>query len=260
MAGEGDAGDLRAMAGKNPDWTEDEWIVALAFWQKQAGKIPGKRNPALADLSERLRQLRGSLTGTLPTFRNPDGVAMQLQKIAILDPAYKGSKKFGTAPKVLEKVWSEYQGVSAEETERIARAILAHSEEEVPAVEEKSVGNPEPIHAEYALEGRLLSRLHWARERNQAIITRKKQSVMADKGALACEACAFDFRRIYDRRGEGFIECHHTKPLSEMEPGQKTSLTDLILLCANCHRMVHRQRPWLTPTALKQILAGEPYG
>jgi hypothetical protein len=36
--------------------------------------------------------------------------------------------------------------------------------------------------------------------------------------------------------------------------GQKTRLADLALLCANCHRMIHARRPWLTLDELRGLL------
>ena len=34
----------------------------------------------------------------------------------------------------------------------------------------------------------------------------------------------------------------------------KTRLDDLILICANCHRMIHRHNPWLTPDHLRALV------
>lgn len=59
---------------------------------------------------------------------------------------------------------------------------------------------------------------------------------------LVCAICGFDFEKIYGTRGKGFIEIHHTKPLSTL--GQEKNidpLTDLIPVCSNCHRMIHRR-------------------
>jgi hypothetical protein len=50
----------------------------------------------------------------------------------------------------------------------------------------------------------------------------------------------------YDNRGYGFIECHHNRPVSEMDGAGEVRLDDLSLLCSNCHRMIHRARPWIT--------------
>jgi 5-methylcytosine-specific restriction enzyme A len=78
--------------------------------------------------------------------------------------------------------------------------------------------------------------------------------VLKAKGDLACEVCDFDFSARYGERGDGFIECHHTKPLADGSPGEKTKLSDLALVCANCHRMIHRARPWLNVDQLKTLL------
>ena len=37
-------------------------------------------------------------------------------------------------------------------------------------------------------------------------------------------------------------------------PDEKTKLEDLVLLCSNCHRMVHRSKPWLSIEGLKRII------
>lgn len=61
---------------------------------------------------------------------------------------------------------------------------------------------------------------------------------------LECSACGFNFERQYGNWGKGFIEVHHIKPLSEID-GEETETNpekDLTVLCANCHRMVHRKK------------------
>ena len=105
-----------------------------------------------------------------------------------------------------------------------------------------------------ALEGAVLTRLHRFRERDRGIVERRKAKVLKEAGTLACEACGFDFRKVYGPRGDGFIECHHTQPVSALKSGEKTKIADLALLCANCHRMIHVTRPWLTVEELKSVL------
>ncbi|MFE3370907.1 HNH endonuclease [Streptomyces sp. NPDC059173] len=46
------------------------------------------------------------------------------------------------------------------------------------------------------------------------------------------------------------MECHHVVPLHEAGEG-RTKLNDLALICANCHRMIHRCAPWPTPDKLR---------
>ena len=69
-------------------------------------------------------------------------------------------------------------------------------------------------------------------------------------GKLECEVCRFDFEVKYGERGVAFIECHHIVKLTKLRPHSKTRLEDLVLVCANCHRMLHRNGS-ITIKALK---------
>ena len=59
---------------------------------------------------------------------------------------------------------------------------------------------------------------------------------------LDCMACGFNFEKAYGTLGKGFIEIHHVVPLSEAGRSVTDPKKDLIVLCANCHRMIHRNR------------------
>lgn len=74
-----------------------------------------------------------------------------------------------------------------------------------------------------------------------------------------CAACGFNFENAYGKWGKGYIQVHHLKPLSltkteiEVNPSK-----DLIVLCANCHAMVHRKREKaLSINQLKNLLQKE---
>ncbi|WP_340819812.1 HNH endonuclease [Methanolobus sp. WCC4] len=70
-----------------------------------------------------------------------------------------------------------------------------------------------------------------------------------------CVACGFDFQERYGQHGSGFIEIHHLFPLSSYTGEEKVDpKTDLVPLCSNCHRMVHRKKEMLTMDELKRIL------
>ena len=92
---------------------------------------------------------------------------------------------------------------------------------------------------------------HKTRERNPGIVKDKKSAFKKEFGRLFCEVCNFDFKEAYGSRGDGFIECHHNVPLHEEESERVTKLSDLTLLCSNCHRMIHRKKKWLTIKELK---------
>ncbi|WP_245808895.1 HNH endonuclease [Shouchella patagoniensis] len=58
-----------------------------------------------------------------------------------------------------------------------------------------------------------------------------------------CVACHFNYEEMYGPRGKDYIEIHHKKPLSTI--GGETEIDpkkDLVPLCANCHRMIHRRK------------------
>lgn len=58
-----------------------------------------------------------------------------------------------------------------------------------------------------------------------------------------CVICGFNFEEAYGKRGKGFVEIHHTKPLSTLDKEQIINpLTDLVPVCSNCHRMIHRRK------------------
>jgi 5-methylcytosine-specific restriction protein A len=105
-----------------------------------------------------------------------------------------------------------------------------------------------------AEEGRILTRIHRSRERSRQLVEQKKASVLKAHGSLRCEACAFDFELTYGERGKGFIEAHHVKPVHTLKPGERTRLEDLVLICSNCHRILHTRRPWLTMDELRQLV------
>ncbi|HMR99624.1 MAG TPA: hypothetical protein PKE62_10230 [Anaerolineales bacterium] len=66
-------------------------------------------------------------------------------------------------------------------------------------------------------------------------------------GMIICAACGFDFYKEYGEIGRGYIEIHHQKPICQYEEADFAQVAidavkDLIPLCANCHRIVHRRR------------------
>jgi hypothetical protein len=58
-----------------------------------------------------------------------------------------------------------------------------------------------------------------------------------------CMACNFDFEKKYGKHGNGFIEVHHLKPISELKDETPINpKTDMVVVCSNCHRMIHRDK------------------
>jgi len=117
-------------------------------------------------------------------------------------------------------------------------------------LEEESAGNGDGFP-----EGRTRERLHRERERNSEVTRRAKAEALLKHGRLRCQCCDFDFKDVYGLLGEGYIEAHHTKPVSELhEDGEETKTEDVALVCSNCHSMLHRKRPWLGMTELRNLI------
>lgn len=104
-------------------------------------------------------------------------------------------------------------------------------------------------------EGKLILKKHITRERNPSLVREaKNQFLKNNNDRLFCEVCSFDFYDKYGEIGNKFIEVHHIIPVSELDENSVTKISDLIMVCSNCHRMLHRKRPWLTKDKLSKLI------
>jgi HNH endonuclease len=103
-------------------------------------------------------------------------------------------------------------------------------------------------------EGKKQQTIHYRRERSAKLVKHVKSEFKRKHGRLYCEACEFDFERTYGQVGVDFIEAHHVIPVSELQPGSKTRPSDMALVCSNCHRMLHKKRPWMAIGELRALL------
>jgi 5-methylcytosine-specific restriction enzyme A len=192
---------------RNPSWTRDELILALALYMRFKGNPPGKNSSEIIELSAILNRLSGSLVGSRSDFRNPNGVYMKLMNFRRFDPVYQAQGKSGLVRgnKLEEVVWREFV-FDPQRLARTAQAIWANLE-----VAAEADGPFDGI--EEAEEGRTLTRAHLVRERSRKLVEAKKAASLKATGALRCEACGFEFGAAYGERGKGFIEVHHALPI-----------------------------------------------
>lgn len=240
----------RPSIGSNPDWTRDELILALDVYARLDGAVPGPRLAPVVDLSNVLRETPlHRAAERRSNFRSPASVVMKLMNFRSIDPGY-GGKGLTAGGRLDREIWNEFAGDRAR-LSNVATAIRdvlrAKSDEAADGALDEAFG----VEAE---EGAVLTRLHRTRERNPRLVRAKKQSELERAGRLSCEACGFCFAAVYGEIGAGFIECHHRQPLSELRQRQRTTLDELALLCANCHRMIHGRRPWITVEDLTAIV------
>ena len=75
---------------------------------------------------------------------------------------------------------------------------------------------------------------------------------------MACQVCEFDFASHYGQVGKDFIEVHHLVPIGSLKEGTQVAYdvaSDFAVLCANCHRMIHRMPDVANLDALRSLLA-----
>jgi hypothetical protein len=108
-----------------------------------------------------------------------------------------------------------------------------------------------------AAEGQLTMRMHERKERSPILADAKRRAFRAENGVLRCAACSLDESQLPAMLGEACFEVHHLLPLAELQGPAITRLDDLALLCANCHRMIHRSDPMLSPSELAQRRSGD---
>lgn len=104
-------------------------------------------------------------------------------------------------------------------------------------------------------EGKEKLRIHLIKERNRNLVQLAKERwARQNSGDISCSICSFSFSETYGDIGKGYIEAHHLLPLGVLTSDVITRIEDLAPVCSNCHSIIHRHRPWLSTTELKNAL------
>ena len=233
----------------NPSWNRDETILALEAYFALAGKNPSAKDPLIIALSQTLRALpyHGE-AARRPTFRNPDGTAFKVQNLR----SRETGKGLGNVSRMDREIWDEL-GANPTEVTRLATLIRAGiaADHQVAAAE---VDQAEEIEF---YEGRLLTQRHMRRERSAALrraLLKKRQG-----DAMRCDICGEAHADLpADLRAAAF-EAHHVVPIATVGEGA-TKLSDVALVCATCHRLLHRlialRRVWVGVAEAKMLITG----
>ena len=122
---------------------------------------------------------------------------------------------------------------------------------ELDLLNDESINLLETIEIENRVEGNRKKIYTTKYERN----SKNREDAIKIHGTR-CMVCDFDFEEAYGELGKDFIEVHHTKPLYSLEEEMEINPEeDLVCLCSNCHRMIHRKRDKvLTVEELKGIM------
>ncbi|MEV7198904.1 HNH endonuclease [Streptomyces griseoluteus] len=241
---------------RSPKWTRDELILACDVVAKNGWRGLSSSDPRIAELSDLLQLLAAyPPEQRAAEYRNRNGAALKTLNIASFHPDYQGSPtNGGQLDREVLHDFLDRPTEMARAAELLREGL--RSGDLQPVVQPDDEGFDDDVSAP---EGRALYRRHRTRERNKGLRKKKIESVLKRGGTLACEACGFDFAKVYGTRGEGYIECHHVVPLHVAGEGT-TRLADLALICSNCHRMIHRSAPWPTPAELRLLVLEQVNG
>jgi predicted HNH restriction endonuclease len=243
--------------GKSPvtrvNWSWDELVIACDIVASNNWQILPKNDLRIAALSEFLRRQPEALESE--DFRSIGSVNRKLENIRSMHPDYplKRTKGGKTTQMVVDAFVADPDGMH-----KVAQALWQHGDLARPSadspdeIEDEPEGDSTIAYAE-AVEGRVIERLVRVAERDPKLRMAKINQSRKERGNISCETCGFDFEVVYGDLGDGFIHVHHIVPL-RFTGIVKNSFDDLILLCANCHVMIHRGSPWKTPDELRQIL------
>ncbi|WP_437790212.1 HNH endonuclease [Macrococcoides caseolyticum] len=121
----------------------------------------------------------------------------------------------------------------------------------LPTTVEKTQSEEYMVESVIYKEGKIMQQYGTKYERNQKL---RKKAI--EIHGVTCKCCGFNYEEVYGEIGKEFIEIHHIKPMySIKEEIIVDPTTDLVPLCSNCHKMVHRKKEQpLTIEELKQTI------
>jgi len=93
---------------------------------------------------------------------------------------------------------------------------------------------PRPVAEPRAIEGLRTETTSYVRGRSREL----RDLALQDSRGI-CEACCVNFGRVLAGKGVRVLQVHHRKQLAAADSPRLTRLSDLAVLCANCHMLVH---------------------
>lgn len=236
---------------RHPDWTREQLIVALDFYLRHREKVPNVGSLQIRELTTTIQAIGVAIGHKLEgTYRSQEGVHAALMNFCSLDPTYTANGRVGlpNPSRLAREIWRQFVEYP-KECARVAAAVVGELNH---IATNAGIGDDSDEFG--AEEGSLLSRAHRRRERNRGIVKKKKALAIKTTGTLICEVCSFNFVAVYGERGSDFMECHHKIPVASLRSPSKTRLSDLALVCANCHRMIHAKADGLSVEGLRALL------
>ena len=159
----------------------------------------------------------------------------------------------------------KYLGENIEQIEYLFLNKFSSSEvADVVSAVEKTIGKKRKIYVyteeDMVSEGKAVSKETVVKKRSKKLRDAAIEHYRHADEKLYCTICGFCFENRYGDIGKDYIEIHHEKPVYQYsDDGFESYITEAVEkvkpLCANCHRMIHRnvKRP-MTIEELKHLL------
>jgi hypothetical protein len=230
-------------------------------------------------MSKRIQQILEVIEETRVLFNNEDISVEEARSRAVVTVTKRHGLTRKTVPDKYER-WLKPDVNDAQEFDSLLEDLLihdssaelrrillkfAHGVNDVNQIEatlgrapEKAGPEQEPYSApadDSFEEGKLSLKLHISKERNRYLVKLAKEKwLLEQNGNIRCSVCLFSFWDTYGEIGKDFIEAHHVLPISSLTSETVVHVSDLVPVCSNCHRILHRSRPPLTVSQLQNIL------
>lgn len=206
-------------------FTRDEVILALDVLYFSGEAKLNEQSAVMQDLSALLNRLPIHKGSKYEGFRNPRGIANQIQMF--IRCLRTGTPNVHVGNRFFE-IDEEFKD-KRDELHSIAMAIRRNEE----CFETIAYGSA--LEEQGFPEGALLGHLHRQLEtRYGARLTPERR----------CEICQLDTSEIYPGC-PNLTQLHLTVPITALDGRKKYSEPDFISVCPNCHAALHRRRPWL---------------
>lgn len=195
-----------------------------------------------------------------------DAIAVADRIKVLMAEALGGGELGGKAKSHLQLVADGVNDVELEESAHEVFTSFSSTFGDVPTlatpselglVDALEAGDAATVPAYSGVEGKKRVVAHVLRERDKSIVKKKKNDFRGRNGGrIFCECCGLEPIDMYGDDIDGIIEAHHRVPLMECADDEVrvTSIDDLILLCRNCHGVIHRISPMPALAELKKML------
>ncbi|WP_207642477.1 hypothetical protein [Desulfosporosinus sp. I2] len=219
-------------------WTRDEVILGLDVLFSHGRRHLSMDSEAIIDLSNLLNRLPIiPIAKRNDTFRNTAGVSSQLSRFLW---SLKYNEKHANIGRIFTIIYEEYKERPGELHE-IAQAIRRNES----VIRQVGFGASEE--ADGFPEGAILCHLHRHLEHQQGFQFKNR--------VAQCAICCVRVDHIYGSLPNvQFLEPHLLVPPTEISPDMTYVEEYFIMVCPNCHSILHQIRPWRNRKTYVNIL------